>query len=74
MKALACRRGNLTLVGRQHAAIFEIIAGSEIYPLNKLSERDRELADQLHRWDLLELAGSGPNVGYRAVEQTPPNS
>jgi hypothetical protein len=72
MKALQCRRGNVTLVGRDHAELFRIIEQSGSRPLNTLSERDRQLADQLHQWDLLDLVGQGDTMGYAAVTQPRP--
>jgi hypothetical protein len=69
MRALICRRGNITIVGREHGELFKIISENGMYPLNKLTERDRVLADQLYQWDLLNLVGEGEFVGYESVVQ-----
>jgi hypothetical protein len=69
MRAVECRRGNLTLISTQHARVFEKIRHLGHFPVSKMTERERRLADELFEMDVLERTGEGISIGYETVSQ-----
>lgn len=69
MRAVECRRGNLTLISTEHGRVFEKISQLEVFPVSKMTERERRLADELFEMDVLERTGEGASIGYKTVIQ-----
>jgi ribulose-5-phosphate 4-epimerase/fuculose-1-phosphate aldolase len=69
MRAVECRRGNLTLISTEHARVFEKISQMDSYPVSKMSERERQLAEELYQMDVLDQVGEGSGIGFRVITQ-----
>jgi hypothetical protein len=69
MRAIKDKYGNLQLIDRAQASIFNKLELNNFLELSKLSERDLAICEDMHKRNILQKIKKGHSLGYRTYAQ-----
>lgn len=71
MKMVQKKDGTLTMVSLEESRLLNKIEMIGFTPINKLSEREQYLADELYKKSILRRGRNHSDVGYKTYPRTP---
>lgn len=71
MRAIKNKHGTLTMISLEESRLLSKIEMNIFVPLNTLSEREAEVANELYRRNLLRRGKKNSDVGYKVLPKTP---
>lgn len=69
MRAVKCKRGNLSLISRDEARLFNKIDFDQFCDINTLSERDFFIAEEMYKKNVLRKVRKENKIGYKVYPQ-----